>query len=201
VKKFRKLAIYARVSKDDQTVSQQIAELRVWLAPRAEVVVEHAEQESTRKYRPVQETLVQQALAGEYDAIAVWKTDRFARTHRELTVKVDDLCKANVTFLSMTEGYDLSTPVGRFVFRIFAALAELERDNISGRTKAKLEDLKRQGIRLGPPMVKVDERLVRNLLNKMSIRNVAKEVGVSKVVIERVARESFKRSKDGHEPT
>ncbi len=201
MKRFKRLAIYARVSKDQQTVEQQLAELRMVLTPRAEAIVEIAETGSTRKVRPEQEKMVHAALAGEYDAIAVWKTDRFARTHRELVNKVDDLQQAGVAFLSLKEGYDLSTAVGRFVFRIFAAQAELERDMISDRTKAKLEDMKRQGIRLGPPMVKVDERLVRKLLRTMSMRKVAKEVGVSKGVIERVVRLSSKRSSGGQNQT
>lgn len=191
--KFRRLAIYARVSKDGLTTSQQIAELRAWLESRADVIDEYTETQSTRKVRPVQEELVRRALSGEYDAIAVWQTDRFARTTRELINKVEDLRQAGVTFLSMREGYDLSTPAGRFLFKIIAATTELERDMISIRTKAKLAELKRRGVHLGKPFIPVDEEKARKIVPRMSVRKAAKALGVSKAVVERLRATLFSR--------
>ena len=72
------------------------------------------------------------------DTVVVWKLDRLGRSLRDLVSVVSDFQESGVHFRSLHDHIDTGTPVGKFTFHLFAALAEFERDIISERTKAGL---------------------------------------------------------------
>jgi DNA invertase Pin-like site-specific DNA recombinase len=81
----------------------------------------------------------------EGDALVIWKLDRLGRTIRGLIELVGELRDRGIGFRSLTEGFDTSTPGGRLIFHIFAALAEMERDLIRERTQAGLAAARARG--------------------------------------------------------
>lgn len=131
----KKVALYARVSKDEQNPENQKkaliekAEMENWEYDYFE------EMESTRKTRPIKYQLYQQLLKKEYSAIVVWKLDRWARSLAELVREVPILKDKGINFISMKENIDLTSAAGKLQFHMFAAFAEFERDIISERTK------------------------------------------------------------------
>jgi DNA invertase Pin-like site-specific DNA recombinase len=83
------------------------------------------------------------------DGLVVTKLNRWTRSLRDLLDTVDDAEKRRIAFLSIDESLDTSTPQGRFVIKLFGSLAELEREEISYRTKAALEHKRVNGEKLG----------------------------------------------------
>lgn len=90
----------------------------------------------------------------EGDTLLVWKLDRLGRDLRHLVNTVHDLAQRGVGFKVLSghgASIDTTTPAGKLVFGIFAALAEFERELISERTRAGLESARARGKSGGAP--------------------------------------------------
>lgn len=107
----------------------------------------YTEKESTRKTRPIKYKLYNKLLNKEYDAVCVWKLDRWARSVQEGTREIEMLYNRGISFISLTDHIDLSTASGRLQFYIIQAFAQFERDIISERTKEGLKNAKNVGKR------------------------------------------------------
>lgn len=147
MKEIKKVALYARVSKEMQNPEMQKkallkkAELEDWAYDYFE------EKESSRKTRPIKYELYQRLLKKEYDAVVVWRLDRWARSVQEASKEIETLFNRNVPFISLTESIDLTTASGRLQFNVITAFAQFERDVISERTKEGLKHAKNVGKR------------------------------------------------------
>jgi DNA invertase Pin-like site-specific DNA recombinase len=85
------------------------------------------------------------------DIIVVWRLDRLGRNLKELIETVNQLAERGIELRSLKENIDTTTPTGKLMFHIIAALAEFERDVISERTQAGLEAARARGKRGGRP--------------------------------------------------
>src|ERR1700683_3947470 len=120
-REIRRVALYCRVSTGGQSTDMQAEELRgpaESLRRRAEprgwqVAALVEEKISGRKLRPARERLIAEAKAGAYDAIMVWKLDRWGRSTADLVSSIRDLDESGVTFVSLKDGIALSTSAGR----------------------------------------------------------------------------------------
>lgn len=81
----------------------------------------------------------------EGDTLVVWKLDRLGRSMRNLVLLVDELRQRGIHFKSLTDSIDTSSPMGRFIFHIMSALAEMERELIVERTRAGLAVAREKG--------------------------------------------------------
>lgn len=144
-----KVALYARVSTDDQTTENQLIPLRQYCQRMGYEFEEFQEKESSRKTRPIQWNLYQRLLRKEFDGLVIYKFDRWARSTRELVEHVENLVAKNVMVYSYSENIDLSSSMGRAMLTIISAFAQLERDLIRERTLAGLARARAQGKKLG----------------------------------------------------
>lgn len=149
-----KVAIYARVSREGQTVENQTGPLVQYAERMGWDVEVFSEVESTRKTRPVQWDLYNRLLRKEFDGLLIYKFDRWARSTREMVEHMEALVGKGVRVYSYTENLDFSTSMGRAMLTIISAFAQLERDLIRERTIAGLERAKAQGKKLGRPRKK-----------------------------------------------
>jgi DNA invertase Pin-like site-specific DNA recombinase len=101
--------------------------------------------------RPVLEQVLDQLRPG--DTLVVWKLDRLGRTLRHLVDTVAGLADRGIGFRSLQEAIDTTTPGGKLVFHVLAALAEFERDLVRERTSAGLAAARARGRRGGRPSV------------------------------------------------
>ena len=85
-----------------------------------------------RTDRPTLNQVLDQLRPG--DTLVVWKLDRLGRWLRHLVDTVTGLAERGIGFRSLQEAIDTTTPGGKLVFHVFAALAEFERDLIRERT-------------------------------------------------------------------
>ena len=135
---------YIRVSDDDQTEALQIDALN---AAGCEIVYgDHGISGAIAKRKGLDEVL---AELGAGDTLFVWKLDRLGRSTVHLLLLLDDLRQRGVDFVSLTQGIDTTTSVGRMVYGQLAVFAEFEREQISERTKAALAAAKARGVELG----------------------------------------------------
>ncbi len=127
------------------------------------------------------------------DTLVIWKLDRLGRSVRHLLEVVADLEARGIGLRSLTEGLDTTTPGGRLVLHVFAALAEFERDVLRERTTAGLSAARARGRHGGRPRAVTDEQLrhARALLATEpppSMAAVARTIGVARpTLIRRLA--------------
>ena len=183
-------AIYLRVSTDRQTVANQLAEVRQLALARGFEPIVYEEVESAAKARPVLDRMLDDARAGRVQAVAVWALDRLHRSMTGAINTVLELDRLGVPVLSVRENWlDTSGPVRPLLVAIFGWVAEQERARLIERTRAGLERARRQGKRLGRPRaspLKVGAAL-QLIEGGRSIRQAAKETGVSREVVRRAA--------------
>lgn len=168
---------YARVSTQDQKTELQMDALKA--AGCARIFVEKAS--GAQRDRPELKAALEYVRAG--DTIVVWKLDRLARSLKQLIETVDDLQRRDIGFRSLTEAIDTTTPGGRLIFHIFAALAEFERSIIQERTIAGLIAARARGRTGGRPRSLSDQdiQVAKALLkeNTLSVANIAMRLGVT----------------------
>jgi DNA invertase Pin-like site-specific DNA recombinase len=122
---------YARVSTSDQQPRLQVDALKQ--AGCYRVFTETAR--GANSDRPILRQVLDQLRPG--DTLVVWKLDRLGRSLRHLVDTITGLADRGVGFRSLQEAIDTTTPGGKLVFHVFAALAEFERDLIRERTAAR----------------------------------------------------------------
>lgn len=153
-----KIAIYCRVSTDEQTTENQKIRL-VEYANRMSWEYEVIEEtESSRKTRPKKAELMQRLRLKELDGVLIWKLDRWARSLQELVLEVEELYNKGILFISISDSIDLSTATGKLQFQILGAFAEFERNLIRERTLEGLHRAKSNGQKLGRPQGSKDKR-------------------------------------------
>lgn len=123
----------------------------------------------------------------EGDTLAVSSLDRLGRSIQDLIAIVSGLRKRGVGFTSPHEALDTTTPGGRLVFHVFAALAEFIRELIVQGTNKGLDAARARGTRLGRPPAMTEERVrhARDLLAcpENTVASIAKLRGVSRNTI------------------
>ena len=184
-----RVGLYARVSTKNQNPELQLTELRRVAAQRGWVIVntymDHGVS-GAKAARPALDQLMADARGGKLDVVAVWRFDRFARSTRHLLQALEEFRALNVDFVSMREAIDTSTPMGKVVFTMIAAVAELERDVIRERVQAGVDRARAQGKQLGRPRRELDLRAAHILLDRgHSQREVAGMLGIPRATLRR----------------
>ena len=173
-----RVALYARVSTSNgqQDPEMQLRELREFCERRGwSVVREYVDRISGSKdSRPALNQLMSDAGQRKIDTILVWKLDRFARSLKMLVTSLSELEALGVAFVSLRDNLDLSTPSGRLMFHVIAAMAEFERALIQERVKAGVANARAKGKRIGRPGNKLNPTAVFALRSSgASIRAIA----------------------------
>src|ERR1039457_5468304 len=180
-----RVALYARVSTlNNQDPEMQLAELREYAGRRGWQIVEEFTDQGVsgcKESRPALNRLMADACRRRFDAVVVWKIDRFGRSLKHLVNALAELAALGVAFISLRDNLDLSTPSGRLMFQIIGAMAEFERALIQERVRAGLRNARAKGKKLGRPRVEVDAVRVSELRrNGLSWSQVCRTLDVSK---------------------
>lgn len=167
---------YARVSNQDQNLDSQISSLK-----QAGCQKIYDDKISGRhNNRPGLERTLE--ILREGDTLIVWKLDRLGRSMKHLVDLVGSLNQRGISFRSITDSIDTSTPSGRFFFHVMASLAEMERELAIERTRAGLEIARQLGRRGGRKRQMTESKIEsakKLLLNGVPPRDVAKNLSVS----------------------
>jgi len=178
-----RVAIYARVSTlNGQHPEMQLAELREFAARRGwEVTCEYVDEgvSGSKESRPALNRLMTDAHRRRFDAVLVWKIDRFGRSLKHLVNALADLDAYGVAFISLRDNLDLTTPTGRLMFQVVGAMAEFEKALIQERVKCGLKNARANGQQLGRPRrVVSNDQLLRLKAQGASLREIATKLGI-----------------------
>jgi DNA invertase Pin-like site-specific DNA recombinase len=124
--------------------------------------------------------------AREGDTLVVAAIDRLGRDTLDLLTTVQALEGKRVAVVSLREGFDLSTPIGKAMLTMLGAVAELERSNIRARQLAGITRAKASGQKLGAPK-RIDDEAVRiwREANKATIQETATQFSISIAAVKR----------------
>jgi DNA invertase Pin-like site-specific DNA recombinase len=155
-----KVGIYARVStQEQQTLPLQIKDLREYAKKRKwKIEVEITDIASGSKTRPKREELLKLARQRKIDCILVWRLDRFGRSLADLITTLDELNSLGVSFVSLNESLDLTTPSGKALAGMLAVFAEFERSILKERVKAGIVEARSKGKAHGRPRTAANKK-------------------------------------------
>lgn len=182
-------ALYARVSTSDQNCELQLRELRGY-ARRAgwKVAGEYVDTgwSGAKASRPEFDKMMAAAAQRRFDAVMVWKLDRFGRSVVNCINGIQELRAAGVRFLAVSQNIDTdsSSPTSQLLLHILAAVAEFERELTRERITAGIRNARAKGVQLGRRRVVFDRERAREMRAEgMSIAAIAKklEVGVGTI--------------------
>jgi DNA invertase Pin-like site-specific DNA recombinase len=193
LKRSKRVALYARVSTDQQTVDNQLVEPRQW--------AERGEHEVTKAYvdngisgakgrdkRPALDQMLKDAVRKRYELVAVWSVDRLGRSLQGLLETLQELHEAGVDLYLHQQALDTSTPSGRALFQMMGVFAEFERAMIQERVRAGVARAKAHGVKFGRPTIGEEkEKQIRELYKQgNSYRAIATNVGCGISAVQRV---------------
>ncbi len=196
-----RVALYARVSTrdKDQDPAVQMAVLREYAAARGWERDEYVDVASAGDLarRTAWRRLLDDARRRQIDAIAVWKLDRAFRSSLEALSALELLDHVGVGFLSITQPeLDTTSPAGKLVFTILAAVAEMERALISERVREGMRHAASKGARIGRPSALDRPAVARRwpavhasiAAGTLSRRQAAHQLGIGVATLDRLLR-------------
>jgi len=193
-----RVAVYSRVSTDGQDPEVQLLALRSHAINRGwEIVDEFVDKgfSGAKERRPAMDRLMKEVWVGKFQAVLVWRFDRFARSVKHLITALETFRNLKINFISLQEQFDTSTPIGQAMFTIIGAMAQLERDIIRERVKAGLARARERGVRLGRPTAEAQSGHVSALRKQgLSLGEIAQRLKCSRSTVRRRMFES----QEGH---
>lgn len=135
------VAIYARVSTEEQDPEHQVNSLKEFARLRGDEVFAVYKDviSGSKDSRPALMTLLQDAYSRKFQVILIWKLDRLGRSLQHLLDITTKLEKWQIGLICQTQPFDTTSAGGKLIFQIFGAMAEFERNLISERTKLGLK--------------------------------------------------------------
>ncbi len=189
----QRVAIYCRVSTQDQSCERQEHDLAAFAARAGYKVIGIYKETGSgvRLDRAERRKVMALAQARRIDAVLVTELSRWGRSTLDLLHTLEELGSRRVSVIAMNDlAFDLTTPHGRMMATILAGLAEFERELIQERIRSGMAAAKARGKRLGrqPGQRPKSDRLAAKVIamveeEKLSHRIVAKRIGLSKNTI------------------
>jgi len=195
-------AIYARVSTSGkgQDVEMQLRDLRVYTQSRGiELFKEYIDSgfSGRKDQRPALDRLMNDAHKKRFDMVIVWRFDRFARSTKHLITALDAFKHLGIDFISYQENIDTSSPMGKAMFAITSAIAELEADLIKERVIAGINNARSKGVRLGRPSLTIDsEKLIQLRDSGLTIREIAHKMNLRKSIVHKTLSTCYPQNVD-----
>ncbi len=182
----KRIALYARVSTDKQTVDNQLIELRSLCERLGYTIVQEYTDNGIsgakgRNDRPALDALLKAATQRKFDMAMCWSIDRLGRSLQNLVEILSKLQALGIDLFFQQQGMDTSTPSGRMIFSVFGAIGEFERNLICERVLAGQQRTKANGVKLGRPSKTNDgmKSAVKLLREKgMGIEQIAKQLQI-----------------------
>ena len=189
----KRVALYARVSTDGQTVENQLRKLRA-VAKRHgwEIIGAYSDRGISgtkgKDERPAFKAVCQAVARKEVDLVAAWSVDRLSRSLLDLVNFLGELHAKQVDLYLHQQGLDTGTPAGKAMFRMMGVFAEFEREMIVERVKAGLKRARAEGKVLGRPRVSaaVEAKVVALRKQGRGMRAIARELGIGNCTVQRI---------------
>jgi DNA invertase Pin-like site-specific DNA recombinase len=188
-----RVALYARVSTDGQSVENQLRELEAVAVKEGWEVVERFIDKGIsgakgREGRPAFDRLCKGIVRREFDVIAAWSVDRLGRSLQDLVTFLNELHSKHANLYLHKQGIDTTTPAGKLLFQMLGVFAEFERSMIMERVKAGLTRARAEGKVLGRPRVgaAVEARVLALRRKGEGMRKIARTLGIGNCTVQRI---------------
>ncbi len=195
-----RVAIYARVSTDDQSVENQLVELKRVAKRNSWHVVEvftdrGISGKKGRDNRPAFDHLLDGAVRKEFDIIMAWSVDRLGRSLQHLVDFLNEIHAKDIDLYLHQQGIDTTTPAGKAMFHMCGVFAEFERSLIRERTIAGLKRARAAGKQLGRPRIsqEKEQEILKIRAKGKGIHKTAALAKVGVATVQRVLREDSQR--------
>ena len=183
--------LYLRVSTSDQNCDLQRRELTEYCQRRGWTITETCCDlgiSGSKASRPELDRLMRDAALARFDAVLVWKLDRFGRSVRNCLDGIEALRAHGVRFLAVSQSIDTdeSNPTARLLLHILASVAEFERELIRERVRAGIKSAKHRGKLLGRKRIIFDRaKVIEMQAAGASIREIAAALEIGRGTIQR----------------
>lgn len=185
----KRCLIYARVSTKQQTTENQLPPLRKFAKDRGWKVVKEMIDHGysgTTATRPQLTEVMNLARRREFDVLLVYALDRFGRSVKHLVNALDEFNELGIDFCAYNQNIDTTTASGKLFFTMISGFAEFEAAIIKERVLAGLVRARAEGKQLGRPRtVQLDHQAVKKLRKTHSIRQIARQLGISRMAVHR----------------
>lgn len=179
----RRVAIYVRVSTRDQRLLQQFREVRRKVERRGWTIIRVYRERRSAKHgahRPEWERLRKDASRRRFDAVAVWAIDRMGRSTLDVLKAAEGFERRGVELLIVKQNVDTTTPLGKLLLAIVAAVAQMERELISERTREGIAARRAKGLPLGRVAILVPrDQVMAVVREEKTAVEVSRETGIS----------------------
>jgi len=185
----KRVAIYARVSTNDQTTQNQVLVLRELAESQgAAVVFEFLDKgiSGVKKDRDALNAMLTAAKSRKFETLYVYSIDRLSRSVKNLIETVETLNSLGITIVFKRESIDTQSAMGQFFLTVLGSIAALERSLLIDRINAGIARAKAEGKKMGRPS-KLNDGLINAVMmlyeKGVSIRNIAQtcSIGVGTV--------------------
>jgi putative DNA-invertase from lambdoid prophage Rac len=198
-------ALYARVSTSDQNCDLQLRELREYASRRGwQVSGEYVDRgwSGAKADRPELNRLMADARKRRFDAVVVWKLDRFGRSLVHCVSGIQELASLGVRFIATSQGLDTdqSNPTSQLLLHILAAVGQFERELIKERVSAGMRNARAKGTRSGKPIGRPKrifdrDEVLRLRKQGFSIGRIAKHLGIGSGTVVRTIEAAMDASR------
>lgn len=187
------VALYVRTSTERQSsgAEAQLRALQAWAETKgiSDIrVYEDVGISGSKSSRPALDQMLTDCRLGVVKCVVVYSFSRFARSTRHLLGALEEFRALGTSFVSLTEQLDTESPMGRAVFTIISALAQLEREMISNRVKNGLINARAKGRQLGRRRTRDDAAISNLAARGLSQREIGRILKVSKTTVMRSLR-------------
>ena len=182
----KKIALYLRVSTNDQSTELQKSEVISYCKARGFSNIEIYEdigRTGTNDNRPELKRLLADARQRKCDVVVCWKIDRLFRSLKHLILTLQEFDELGIKFISLKDQIDLTTSSGRLLMQIIGAMGEFEASLIKERVKAGLAAAKAKGKALGRPHKRNDAEILKLRGAGKTVRQIAAELNISKSTV------------------
>ncbi len=179
----KNVALYTRVSTDEQKTDLQLMDLKEYVQKRGYTIYNTYEDiiSGVTKERKALDQLMTDAKHRKFDIVLVWKFDRFARSLKMLVDSLALFQDLGIDFISYKENIDTTTSMGRLIFHINSAYAEFEREIIRDRVMAGIKAKREKTGRWGRNVLDhaIQTKIKELIKAGASVRNTAKTLQIS----------------------
>jgi putative DNA-invertase from lambdoid prophage Rac len=193
--KMFRAGLYARVSThDQQTLPLQMRAMREYAAKRGwTIAIQIKEVGSGAVERELRENLLAAARRRDIDVVLVWRLDRWGRSLVDLVVTLKELAGLGVSFVSLTESLDLTTPTGRAMAGLLSVFAEFEHEILREPIRAGIAEARLKGKRFGRPLTAAKKAgQIRKLYRAgVSKAEIARQLNIGRTSVRRILTTYF----------
>ena len=181
----KRAVLYLRVSKQDQNIENQRAELERVAQLRGWRIVATFKDEGIsgafgREVRAQYDAMLKQGVQAKYDVVLAWDVSRLSRSLSDLVSTLDELQACGIDLYLHQQAVDTTTPAGKAMFQMCGVFAEFERGMLSERVRAGINRAKSEGKILGRPIKVANiKAIIDDRKQGKTIRQIAQEQKLS----------------------